>query len=255
MISWRAWCGESRTPGSAGGPGKATRSKSRQGAPARPNHLGDAVERAVARHRRCLTAAIPPGSQPPTGTAAQPGSGSRPSSGRIAGRTRQRHAAIHERLAKGQPLSVIAAELGLARNTVRRFARVTDPGELLASDWSSQRPQLLDEHAPYLHQRWNQGCTDTAQLWRDIRGRGYLAATPSSVTTSSASPHHRRASPGARLPKPRKGTSWTMIHPGHLTRGARRQLTAILSACPELAAVQAHVNAFADLMAVAGHSG
>jgi transposase len=215
------------------------------------HNLGDAVERAVARHRHCLAAAIPATtSGPSAAAAAQPRPGGRQGKGRIAERTRQRHAAIHQRLAEGQSLAVIAAELGLARNTVRRFARATDPGELLVNDWSSQRPHLLDEYAPYLHERWDQGCTDAAQLWREIRAHGYRGSytlvrdhlAPLRLTTTATT------APAAKPPKARKVTSWIMTHPDNLTRGARRQLTAILAACPDLAAVQKHVSAFADLM-------
>jgi hypothetical protein len=39
-----------------------------------------------------------------------------------------------------------------------------------------------------------------------------------------------------------------MSDPGGLTAGDKAQLTAILTACPELAALAAHVAAFADLM-------
>lgn len=39
-----------------------------------------------------------------------------------------------------------------------------------------------------------------------------------------------------------------MSHPDNLTHSTRRQLAAILATCPDLAAVQAHVTAFADLM-------
>ena len=216
------------------------------------HNLGDAVERAVARHRRCLTAAIAPGSEPSAkGTgpelAASPGAQRR--SGRIAERTRQRHAAVHQRLAEGQSLSVIAVELGLARNTVRRFARAADPGELLVNDWSSQRPRLLDEHAPYLHQRWNEGCTDAAQLWREIRDRGYTGSY--TLVRDYLAPRRLGVvtpGPAPQPPKARKVTAWIMSHPDNLSRGARRQLAAILATCPDLAAVQAHVSAFADLM-------
>ena len=134
--------------------------------------------------------------EPFRGTA-KAGPGRRPPSGRIAQRTRQRHAAIHERLAQGQPLSLIAAELGLPRNTVRRFARAASPGELPVNDWSGS----------------------------------YTLVSPVSQT-----------------PKARKVTGWIMSHPDNLTRGARCQLTAILAACPELAAVHVHVTAFADIM-------
>jgi transposase len=217
------------------------------------HNLGDAVERAVAQHRRCLAAAIAPGSEPlaaaaaPSGPAVKRGGVSR--SGRIAERTRQRHTAVHQRLAEEQSLSVIAAELGLARNTVRRFARASDPDELLVNDWSSERPRLLDEHAPYLNQRWNQGCTDAAQLWREIRARGYRGSYTlvrdylAPLRTSTAA-----AAPAPQPPKVRKVTGWIMSHPDNVSRSSRRQLAAILAACPELAAVQAHVTTFADIM-------
>jgi hypothetical protein len=39
-----------------------------------------------------------------------------------------------------------------------------------------------------------------------------------------------------------------MSDPHGLSAGDQAQLTAILAACPELAALQAHVAAFADLM-------
>jgi transposase len=215
------------------------------------HNLGDAVERAVARHRRCLGAATTSG--PSARVAAHSGTaarcGTRPRSGRIAERTRQRHQVIHERLAAGHSRSAIAAELGLARNTVRRFARAADPGELLVNDWSSQRPRMLDEYAPYLHQRWNQGCTDAAQLCREIRTRGYRGSytlvrdylAPLRATTTAPAP-------APAPPKARKVTAWIMTHPDHRTRTATRQLAAILAACPELATVQAHVTAFADIM-------
>ena len=138
------------------------------------HNLGDAVDRAVARHQRCLAAASAPSGGLPAGGVSRPGPAAtltaRARSGRIAERTLQRHAAVCQRLAEGQSLSVIGAELGLARNTVRRFARASNPDELLVNDWSSQRPRLLDEYAPYLRQRWAEGCTDAAWLWREIRG-------------------------------------------------------------------------------------
>jgi hypothetical protein len=80
------------------------------------HNLGEAVERAVARHRQCLR----------SGHCAAPGQ----RSDRIAARTRQRHAAIHQLLAGDCSVRAIAADLGLARNTARRFARTSDPEEL-----------------------------------------------------------------------------------------------------------------------------
>jgi transposase len=92
--------------------------------------------------------------------------------GRIAERTRHRHAAIHALLAEGRSTRAIAAGLGLARNTVRRFARASDPEELLVNDSTGRRRSMLEDYAPHLRQRWDQGCTDATALWRELRERG-----------------------------------------------------------------------------------
>jgi transposase len=129
--------------------------------------------------------------------------------GPIAERARRRHAAIHQMLADGTSVRAIAAELGLARNTVRRFARATDPGQLLVNDGTGRRPSILDEHIGYPHQRWNDGCTDATQLWREIRDRGYKGGY-SSVHDYLA-PLRGTTAPPARPsqpPKVKKVTSW-----------------------------------------------
>jgi len=138
------------------------------------HNLGEAVERAVSRHREHLAAGA---AQPsvPAATAApqQVLPPVVPRTGQIADRTRARHAGVHRLLADGRNLCEIAAELGLSRNTVRRFARAASPEELLTSDGTGQRASILDEHLPYLRQRWNSGCTNAALLWRELQARGY----------------------------------------------------------------------------------
>jgi transposase len=215
------------------------------------HNLGEAAERAVARHRHCLRAAVT------TATSGQP-SGQAPDhppaviqqrGGRIAERTRDRHGAIHQLLAEGHTVRAIAAELGLARNTIRRFARAADSEQLLVHDGTGRRPSILDEHIPYLHQRWNAGCNDATRLWQEIRARGYAGGysrvrdylAPLRATTVVPIP-------APQPPKVKKVTSWIMSDPHSLTTDDKTQLTAILAACPELAALRAHVAAFADLM-------
>ena len=128
------------------------------------HNLGEAVERAVSRHREHLPAAVTAqaaGSAPATAPEAAPVA---PRTGRIADRTRGRHADVHQMLAGGSSFGEIAAVLGLSRNTIRRFARAASPEELLVHDGTGQRASILDEHAPYLHERWNSGCTNAALL-------------------------------------------------------------------------------------------
>ena len=104
-------------------------------------------------------------------------------------------------LAEGRSSGEIAAALGLSRNTVRRFARAASPEELLACDGTRQRASILDEHAPYLHQRWNSGCTNAALLWQEIRAADTREAAGRSTATSRAS---AQAPPSPPPPRPRR---------------------------------------------------
>ena len=47
------------------------------------------------------------------------------------------------------------------------------PAGLAVNDGTGRRASILDEHAGYLRERWNAGCTNAAQLWQEIRDRGY----------------------------------------------------------------------------------
>jgi len=218
------------------------------------HNLGEAVERAVARHRDQLAAAVP-ARDPHPGDTAAPGPGPELAAapavrtGPIADRTRRRHADVRQMLAAGHNLRETAATLGLARNTVRRFARTASPEELLVRDGTGRRPSILDEHIPYLRDRWNSGCTNAVQLWQEIRDRGY-PGSPRQVRAWLA--RYRGAAmvpaPAPAPPKVRAVTSWIMTKPDRLTDDDKSSLDAILAASPELAAVTASVRAFATMM-------
>jgi transposase len=103
------------------------------------HNLGEAVERAVSRHRDHLQA-VAAAAQAEVPAAAEAlhlaPSPEVPRSGRIADRTRTRarHADVRRLLAENRSYREIAAALGLSRNTVRRFARAASPEELLVHD-------------------------------------------------------------------------------------------------------------------------
>jgi transposase len=63
----------------------------------------------------------------------------------------------------------IARELGLDRRTVRRWLRAASYPERK----STRRSSSLDAHLGYLEGRLQQGCHNAAQLWRDLRERGF----------------------------------------------------------------------------------
>jgi len=77
---------------------------------------------------------------------------------------------IRELAASGMSYRAIARQLGVAWLTVERYAKAESlpefaPRQPLAS--------LLDAYLLHLHQRWDEGCTNAAQLWREIEPQGY----------------------------------------------------------------------------------
>jgi transposase len=170
-----------------------------------------------------------------------------PRAGRLAARTRERHAAIHALLAQHLSLRDIAAELGLSRNTVRRFARATSAEELLVNDGTGRRAKLLDTHADYLAQRWHQGCTDATRLWEELRERGYRGSY--ATVRDYVRPFRTGDIPPAPAPaKVRQFTGWIMRNPANLNTEDTQRLKAVLADCPELNALRGHVRDFAQMM-------
>jgi hypothetical protein len=131
-------------------------------------NLAEAVEKTVVHHRALLPE--PPASTlvPPTVLVLPPDSASPRRSGRLSDRVREQHATVHALLAEGIALRVIARQLGLARNTVRRLAHAKDPDELLVGRWSG-RVSILDPFKPYIDQRSHSSSrTRPSRNWRYI---------------------------------------------------------------------------------------
>ncbi|MFI6485922.1 ISL3 family transposase [Nonomuraea sp. NPDC050663] len=213
-------------------------------------NLGEAAERVVARHRthlrdpaKAASGVVTPVAEP------HPGPQADLRTGPLAERIRHRHAAIHKLLEQGHDLKGIARDLGLARNTVRKFARATTPEELLVNTGTGRRPKILDQHAAYLLRRWNEGCTNAAQLHRELRDQGHQIRSSAVRAYVRA---WRVATPAApRPPVPatvRKATGWLLRDPAHLTQDEQRQLDAFTQADPALAALRTHISAFAVMM-------
>lgn len=90
----------------------------------------------------------------------------------LAVRTKLRFEAVATLKNESMGIRSIARQLGLARETVRRFYYAGSVDELLGAPRAG-RPTLLNEFAAHLHERFNDGCTSVATLYEEIRGLGY----------------------------------------------------------------------------------
>jgi transposase len=134
-------------------------------------NLGDAVERVLVRHRADLQdtsageAVSGPATIPSTPSAA-------PIASRLVVRVHERHARVHDLLARGATITTIARSLHLDRKTVRRYARASTAAALVGARRGRPRG-LLAPHTAYLDRRWSDGCTDGARLYQELRDLGY----------------------------------------------------------------------------------
>jgi transposase len=216
------------------------------------HNLAEHVEKTVARHHRCLAAAAAASpAAPPTpelGVVAADATIRRAEHGLLVPRTRHRYEQVQELLAQGVTIRGIQRQLGLARGTVRRFARAASVNELLAKPHAG-RPSILDEHVDYLHRRWNDGVTNATVLFRELRARGYRGSAATLRTyLKPLRATHTRAQTQVRPPKIRKITAWLLRHPDNLHFDDHARLADIRAACPHLDTLARHVKAFAEIL-------
>ena len=217
------------------------------------HNLCEAVERIVARHSTQLrprpvpapNAPAPPDvaeqvTAPPAPELATPP--------RLAARLRERHAEVHAQLEQGRTQRQIAADLGLARNTVRRYARAAGAEELMTGQWQHGRTSILDPYHDYLVERLNQGQDNAARLHEEITELGYRGSL-TRLRAYIQPLRHGRTKPARDLgPSVREATRWITTNPDNLTEPERDRLRAILEHCPDLENTARHVRSFATMM-------
>ena len=97
--------------------------------------------------------------------------------------------------AQGLPILAIARQLRMHRRLVRQYIRI---GVLPRAHPSGRRRQL-DSYANYLSQRWQEGCHNAAQLWRELRERGFSGSN--TRVRQWIRQHHRPDRKGMAVPR------------------------------------------------------
>jgi transposase len=220
------------------------------------HNLAEHVEKTVAAHHGCLhqqdtispEAGIEPGAAADLAKAAQLAQVQRTENSALIERTKARYQAVHALKGDGKGIKTIMRELGLAKETVRRFARAERVEELLAKPRAG-RPSVLDAYKPYLHERCNAGVTNASMLYREITEQGYQGSR--GTVTAYLAPFRALGAappPTPAIPKVRQITSWILRRPDDLDTDEALKLKQVLAACPHLDATATHVSTFAEML-------
>lgn len=170
---------------------------------------------------------------------------SRQAEASTARRTRERQAyeQVQERAQRGMRQSDIARELGLSYGIVRKY--------VAAAEFPERRPRArapgpLDPWISYLERRWEEGCRQPTQLWREIQSRGFSgkAASVYSYVTRRWGPILPSRLSGAFSPRtpfvprcpPPQHLVWLLLAPADAASAQARTLQTHARSVPALAA-------------------
>ncbi len=164
-------------------------------------------------------------------------------------RTRRhaRYDAVRTLAEQGWSIRAIAREMHLSRDTVARYIRA---GTFPERARPRPRPSMLDAYIPYMCVRWQAGCDNGMQLWREIDAQGYpgsralVARWVAQQRGVLATPAGKRAKRRGRRPAPprpqpavrpisARRAAWLLVRqPADLTDAERATLRRLLAACP-----------------------
>ncbi|GAA0903612.1 ISL3 family transposase [Virgisporangium aurantiacum] len=215
-------------------------------------NLAEQVEKTVAAHHGCIrTAYATPtaeaADEPDAAAAMDAAAVDRWEGSAIVARTKERYAAVQALKAQGKGIKAIRRELGLAKETVRKFYRAASVDELLVTARAG-RCSILDPFKPFLHDAWNAGRTNVSALYREIVEQGYRGSYATVCDYLGPFRTQTAPPPAPTVPKVRRITSWLLSHPDHLDTDDQVELKQVRAACPELDTTAARVATFAQIL-------
>lgn len=164
---------------------------------------------------------------------------------------RQRRLERYERVtdlhSRGFSQLAISRELSISVKTVRRWLRADQFPERKPP---SGRRKKVAEFADYLDDRWKQGCHNSAQLFTEIRARGYKGSRQmvSAFVASWRQTGGKRAS--ATVPQrvaPKHAAILTTKPPDDLTPEQKTLFDRLVGCCPDLIPLRNIALAFRDV--------
>jgi transposase len=86
----------------------------------------------------------------------------------------ERYHKIHDLSAKKVDPATIARHVGISRQSVYAYLKMTEPPA--RTRIHQQSKPLIDPYKDYLIARWNEGCRNAQQVYREIREQGYTGS-------------------------------------------------------------------------------
>jgi transposase len=221
------------------------------------SNLGDAVEEFLIRaHIRLEEAGAKPEKEPvpkkPLSSFSATPACQRKSQARLL-RKWKLYQRVQELHAAGMSLRKIGEELGLARNTVRKYFRQAPDPPLPTP--RPLRASQLDPYEDYLLERWSQGERNAAQLHREISERGYPGSKSMvkayvghlrTTTADGSAPRSRKERAKAISPR---ALRWLLAHKREeLEKDDQARLDQLVKLSPEVQTVYTLLQAFLSMV-------
>jgi len=148
----------------------------------------------------------------------------------------------------------IARIVGISRQTVYRYLSLDSPPT--RKHHATRRQTLLDPYKEYLLQRWDEGCHNAAQLWPEIRAKGfaYSYTNVSRFLAQQRPPMgqrpsiHRQLPANARPPTPRHVSFLLIRRPNDLTAKERVYIERLCQADAAIETAYALATDFAAML-------
>ena len=150
---------------------------------------------------------------------------------------------MHELLDQGVGLLDCCRRLNLGLNTVKRYARASEPERLRRVP--QYRPTLVDPYRDHLrHRRAEEPGVPVTQLLDEIRELGY----PGSANLLHRYLNQGRADEDRAHLSPRRATRLLLTRPENLTDRQSERLDQLAASCPEMTALRGLIRDFAGLL-------
>jgi len=225
-------------------------------------NVGDALEHVLARNTPALRAAAEAVfTAPPTATgAAGTPVPSAPPPARVStprpDRRAERYGVVRALAQQGVSIAAISRQTGIARPTIRSYLRAPACPERAAQ---AQYLHALDAHELYVRRRWAEGCTNAAELWRELRARGFAGSAGTvrryvgqwrTTPQRPGRPVHTPPShpPPPRPPSPRRVRWWLLMEPATRTEAQQQYIDALCERSAAIGTAAALTRAFNDLL-------